>query len=415
MAVKPYDWVGGAKLDDHTRRKHKIVSEYFFQYIITRCRIAQQRRFRLALVDGFAGGGRYADGSPGSPIIFLQTLDRALEAVNLARLGQGLDAIEIEAFYILNDVNVDAVDLLKKNCAPVLAELRDRNRRLHMNVDFMNEDFQSAYPKIKAIIREGRFRNVIFNLDQCGDSHVSVPTLCDIMNSHRAAEIFYTIMIKSLIAFLTPRDQIRLSQRLNHLGISSTALSALDDIAGKNEWLGAAERLVFESFESVGPYNSPFSIRNPDGWRYWLIHFANNYKARQVYNDVLHANSTSQAHFGRAGLNMLSYDSSDGGLLYLFMQKDRELAKTQLLEDIPRMIADEGDAINVEEFYASIYNATPAHADDIHAAMIENPDLEVLTPAGGARRVAGTIGPEDTLRLKKQRSLFPFFKLRSRP
>ena len=37
------------------------------------------------------------------------------------------------------------------------------------------------------------------------------------------------------------------------------------------------------------------------------------------------------------------------------------------------------------EFYESIYNLTPAHADNVNAAIIENPDLEVITQAGGER------------------------------
>ena len=57
----------------------------------------------------------------------------------------------------------------------------------------------------------------------------------------------------------------------------------------------------------------------------------------------------------------------------------------------------------------SIYNYHPAHADDVHAAIIENPDLEVITPAGGERRKANTIGVNDVIKVKTQRSFFPMF------
>lgn len=154
---------------------------------------------------------------------------------------------------------------------------------------------------------------------------------------------------------------------------------------------------------------SPFSIHNPDGWRYWLIHFANSYRARQVYNDVLHKNKNSQAHFGRSGLNMLSYDPVHDGRLYLFDSSDRELAKEQLLEDIPRLVSESGDAIGVGSFYENIYNLTPAHSDDIHSAMIENPDIQVITPGGGERRKANTIEAGDVLKLNGQRSFFSIF------
>jgi len=152
------------------------------------------------------------------------------------------------------------------------------------------------------------------------------------------------------------------------------------------------------------------SINNPGGWRYWLIHFANSYRARQVYNNTLHLNSSVQAHFGRSGLNMLAYDPShDGPDLYLFDDPGRERSRRQLLDDIPRLVSDSGDAISVEDLYAGIYNMTPAHSDDIHAAIIENPDLEVITPAGGGRRKASAIVVGDTIKLKKQLTFFPKF------
>ncbi|MBS0220186.1 MAG: three-Cys-motif partner protein TcmP, partial [Proteobacteria bacterium] len=372
--------------------------------------LPQQRRFRLAIVDGFSGAGKYACGSPGSPIIFLQQLDRALKAVNLNRKTQDLDPVEIECLFIFNDADAEAIELLKQNYAPVEAEIRDQNRQLHMSVEYMNGLFEVAYLKIKEMIAAGRFRNIIFNLDQCGDSQVALTTLADIMRSTPAAEIFYTLMIKSLIAFLSPIDRTSLTQRLAHFGMDENDLLALDPVMSKDKWLGVAERLVFDSFKVVAPFHSPFSIKNPNGWRYWLIHFANRYRARQVYNNVLHDNSTSQAHFGRAGLNMLAYDPSTEGKLYLFEHADREIAKAQLLDDIPRLVSELGDTINVGEFYESVYNMTPAHAEEIHAAMIEHPDLEVLTSAGGTRRVGNAISVDDTLRLKKQRTLFPLFK-----
>jgi hypothetical protein len=73
------------------------------------------------------------------------------------------------------------------------------------------------------------------------------------------------------------------------------------------------------------------------------------------------------------------------------------------------MVTESGDAINVGEFYECIYNSTPAHNDDVHSAIIENGDLEVLTLSGGVRRKANTIDVSDTIKIKVQRSLFPMF------
>jgi hypothetical protein len=94
------------------------------------------------------------------------------------------------------------------------------------------------------------------------------------------------------------------------------------------------------------------------------------------------------------------------GSLYLFDQPGREEAKKQLFDDIPKLVGDFGDTVGIGEFYGNIYNATPAHMDDVHAVIIDNPDLEVITDSGGERRKANTIRAADTLRLKRQRS-FP--------
>lgn len=410
MVEKRYEWADGAVLEEHSRRKHKILREYVFDYLTVRCKLPQQGRFRLAIVDGFAGGGRYQCGAAGSPLIFIEELKRAVEAVNTQRVVQGLGAIEVECLLVFNDASRDAIELLKTHVAPMQADIALTCPKLHLKVEYLNDFFEVAYPKIKALLGQGRYRSVIFNLDQCGHSHVERGTILDIMHSWPAAEIFYTFVITSLLAFLQKDEPERLRAQLDHLGIPANDMQALDGLMSRKDWLGTAEKIVFDAFRLCAPYVSPFSINNPGGWRYWLIHFANAYRARQVYNNILHDNASLQAHVGRPGLNMLSYDPRhDEGMLYLFDDSGRASAKTQLLDDIPRLVTEAGDAISVMEFYESIYNVTPAHADDVHAAIIENPDLEVITPAGGERRKANTIAVNDIIKLKYQRSFFPMF------
>lgn len=409
MTAKLYDWANGAPLEDHTRRKHKILREYCAQYFTVRCQLPQQTKFRVSIIDGFAGAGRYACGSPGSPIIFIEQLAATLSAANIRRAAEGFPLLEIECLLILNDADRSALEILKENSAPLLAQIRGSEPRLHLQAHFLNGEFEVSYPQIKQMIATGGYRNVLFNLDQCGHTHVSHGTLVDIMRSTPSAEIFYTFAIAALISFLHQKNPKKLAQQLLDIGVRSEDLKSLEGLINHDGWLGAAERIVFDAFRECAPFVSPFSIHNPEGWRYWLIHFANNYRARQVYNDVLHNNSSNQAHFGRSGLNMLFYDPKHEGTLYLFDEPDRERAKLQLLDDIPRMVMETGDAMSVGEFYESAYNATPAHKDDVHDAMIESPDLEIITTAGGARRKANTIENTDVIRLKPQKTFFPLF------
>lgn len=410
MVEKPYAWEEGAKLEEHTKRKHRIVRQYFADYLQIRCQLPQQEKFRLSVVDGFAGGGRYKDGEPGSPLIFIEELQRASVAFNARRLGQHLRPIEIECLLIVNELDPKVLDVLKTHVTPQEVQARQEAPKLHLRVEFLNHPFQAAYPLIKDLLRRGGYGNVIFNLDQCGHSRVERETLLNVMRSFPRAEVIYTFMIEALLVFLQKADPERLRRQLGYLNLGANALQSLDgNVVSNNAWLGAAERVVFNAFHGCAPFVSPFAIYNPNGWRYWLIHFANSYRARQAYNNVLHENMNAQAHFGRADLHMLSYDPAKEGQLYLFDQPGRAIAKSQLLVDIPRNIAEHGDAISVGDFYAGIYNTTPAHSDDINSAIIESEDVEVITPTGGVRRVGHAIETSDTIKLRAQRSFFPMF------
>ena len=410
MVQKLYEWATGVTLEDHSRRKHKILREYFLNYLEVRCQNPRQSLFRLAVIDGFAGGGRYICGHGGSPVIFLEELKNATELINLKRSDQGLGKIEIECLLVLNDADREVVEILKGNVAPLHGEINESVTNLHLRVVYLNQIFENAYSVVKRFLLEGRYRNVLFNLDQCGHSHVDRRTLVDIMRSYPSAEVFYTFAIEALVSFLRKSEPTLLAAQLAKVGLDNDGLKDLQGAMNRNSWLGAAECLVFESFRTCAPYVSPFSINNPDGWRYWLIHFANSYRARQVYNNILHGNSSTQAHFGRSGLHMLHYDPDhERGTLYLFDDPGREMAKEQLIDDIPRLIADSGDVMGMADFYGNIYNMTPAHTEDIHAAIIDNPDITAITSAGGERRKANTIAVNDVLKLNAQTSFFPMF------
>ena len=409
MVESRYSWERGVELEEHTRRKHKILREYLARYLAVRCAFPQQSKFRLAIVEGFAGGGRYKGGEPGSPLIFVEELRAAAESFNLKRKDEGMAPLDIECFLVLNDAEPGTTASLKNKIEPMIAAIRADVPKLHLQTAYFEKPFEALYPEIKALLAQGRYQNVLFNLDQYGHHDVQISTLTDIAASFTSAEIFYTFGILALLAFLAKSDPALLRKQLGFLGVTDVDLTPLESQLSRSEWLGAAERIVFECFGGCAQYVSTFSIHNPEGWRYWLLHLANNYRARQEYNNVLHQNSSMQAHFGRSGLNMLSYDPRHEAALYLFDVSGRTSAKNQLLDDIPRLVTEFGDALAVEQFYGTIYKLTPAHADEIHAAIIENPDLEVATEGGGQRRKPNTIRAGDTLRMKRQRTFFPMF------
>ena len=413
MAKSDYDWENGAVLKEHTARKLKVLREYFEEYLRVRCVLPQQTRFKLCVVDGFSGGGRYKNGEPGSPVVILETLIQLSNEINIERAVDGKAPLEIGCRLILNDAKPSVIALLKENLAPLLAAAKEEAPHLVVEVQYLSKKFEAVYPSIRQTLRDGRFKNVLFNLDQCGDKMVGMETLSDILRTFQTSgEIFLTFMIKSLLAFLQKSNPNALQVRLRHLGITSDNLAPLDGMLSKNEWLGTAEKIVFDAFQGCAPFVSTFSLNNPEGWQYWLIHFSNVPRARQVYNDVLHENASHQAHFGRSGLslNMFAFDPDKIGRMYMFEAGDREVAINELAEDIPRLVEDFGDAMLVGDFYNSAYNLTPSHSEDIKSGMFLNPDLEVLTPTGNVRRKSHTIEVGDTLRIKRQKSFHILWK-----
>jgi three-Cys-motif partner protein len=410
MAKKIYDWENGATLEDHTKKKHSILQEYFRQYLVTRCQIPQQEKFRLAIVDGFSGAGLYKCGSYGSPLIFVDVLTKTANEINFRRANQGMRPIQIECLLIINDQVKPTIEQLRKNIAPLLIAAKNENQNIFIEVEYLNGEFETLYPQIKQRLLSAKCGNVLFNLDQCGYSKVLSNTIRDIVSSWRSAEVLLTFMIESMLAYLSPNKEAsrvplepEMRQKIDSL------LTNSDELLGKPEWLGEAEKIAYFHLKGCATYVSPFSINNPSGWRYWFMHFANSYRARQVYNDVLHSDDASQAHFGHPGLNMLSYDPQNDGQLYLFNADTRQLAKEALYDDIPRFIAESGDTLSMQDFYAAAYSETPAHSDDIHEMIIENPDLEVITESGGERRRPNTIKAGDILKLKTQKSMFFMF------
>jgi len=411
--INKYKWAEGAKLDEHSKKKHKILKEYFTEYLKTRCILPQQEKFRLAIIDGFSGAGIYECGSYGSPLLFVQTLKDALNEINIGRTAQGLRLMDIECTFIFNDKNKPAMEQLKKNVAPLHAEINQNEKHLHIRFEYFSKKFDQVFPEIKRMLQTLKYGNVIFNLDQCGHSLVNPEVIREIMRSWGSAEVFLTFLIGPLLTYLsTNQDNDKVLAKMPD--VQKKVFSLLSGDAGKllskEEYLGYAEKFVYDYLKACAPYVSPFSINNPDGWRYWFMHFANSPRARQVYNNVQHANSSLQAHFGRSGLHMLSYDPKHEGQLYLFDSSSRERAKKDLYDDIPRLISQHGDALTVEEFYSISYSETAAHSDDIHEMIIENPDVEVITPKNHERRKANTIKPTDILKIKDQKSMFPLFK-----
>ena len=81
-----FDWSGGPpELDIHGKAKHEILREYIISYLKVVCQQQRMPEFKIALVDGFAGGGVYKGEREGSPLVLLRAVDEAKFLINNSR------------------------------------------------------------------------------------------------------------------------------------------------------------------------------------------------------------------------------------------------------------------------------------------------------------------------------------------
>ncbi len=420
MAKVKYSWADEVQLKKHTRCKLNILREYFAQYLRVKCSL-MVRHFRIAIVDGFAGGGIYKDGTAGSPLIFLEELKLFFIETTIKR-DKTLPQLSIECLFIVNEDDPEANESLYKQLQ--LWEQDNDIPKEHFNVKIqkLQKPFLDVYPEIRQTLWNRKFQNVLFNIDPCGYTDFNLTTLQDIMKSFKNVEVFYTCMIGALLQYTTKQKG---DGRASRDSIEENIKKLLDvpienfledkSLWKKPHWLGAAERIVHKKLSNTADFVSPFAINQEGnvGYNYWLLHFANNYRAREVYNDVLHGNARGAAHFGKSGLKMLEYTPEEKNVGLFNISKDstemRTKSKEELHYDIPRFISEFGDAISVIDFKSAIYNDTPAHSNDIKDVLIDNSDLEVFTDNGGKRRSSDSITNTDIIRLNKQKTFYSYF------
>jgi len=404
-----YQWKGGAELEPHSKAKLRILKDYLRQYLLIRCALPKMSKLRMAIVDGFCGGGRYACGAFGSPLLFIETTREVVEEINIKRAVEGINTrLHLELFLILNDKKEDAFEAVKYHCEPYVAHINENVSDINLTVDYRNFSFEDEFQNIFTDLQEGSYKNVLFNLDQYGYKGVWVDTIKKITSSFSRPEIFLTFSVDTIKTYYS-QDQEKNRVPLNHLGVDCTIQELMDGPVSTGERLGIIEKFVFNALGPCAKYVSPFAIHNPKGWKYWLIHFSQVARARQAYNDVLHQNSTCQAHYGKAGLDMLFYDPSfSPGQIYLFEENDRNKDRDQLLIDIPKVVTDLGrNEMLVEDFYRYSYNRTAAHSDDLNSTLIKSRELEVHTGKGGTRSSSEQIKPTDLIvRVKQKEFLF---------
>ncbi|AKH37281.1 MULTISPECIES: three-Cys-motif partner protein TcmP [Nitrosomonas] len=422
MTEVHYEWALGHSyplIQQHSVVKHEILRSYLIAYIQTLASNPNREEFRLTLVDGFAGGGVYRHAKSGqelvgSPFIMLDAAREVEFLINKDRYKHIV--LNFDYFFIEKDKGAKLH--LEK-------ELKNRGygSQINNNIFLHHSSFEEQADSIIDYVRKRspRAARVIFLLDQYGYSQVPASMIHKILHLLPGSEIILTFAVDSMLNYVT--DQKGLTQGLlNKIGVPDVLRGrTIEDIKNtESDWRLFIQSCLYKELvdKCDARFYTLFFIRSDKGHGdYWLIHFSQRARARDVMTRIHWAKNTDFIHYGGAGMKMftaLGYipkndESYTGQMGFCFDEDARNKSVSTLMEQIPHLIYPDPDGMSFGEMFATTCNMSPASADIYRNAvgkLIELKELEVIGQDGGRRRSANRIHDTDLIIAPRQRQLY---------
>ncbi|MDE0159050.1 MAG: three-Cys-motif partner protein TcmP [Candidatus Dadabacteria bacterium] len=410
-----FDWGDGLpKLEIHSRAKHEILREYIISYLKVVCQPQRMPEFKIALVDGFAGGGRYEGGKVGSPFVLMQSVDEAEYLINCSR--NPTTQVNIRANYYFVEKN-------KNNYLYLRQSINDSEykSKLGETLFLFRGEFKDYLKKIVESIKRTSPRGgggAIFFLDQTGYTDVSIEDMQYIRKNLPQSEIIVTVSIDWLIDFI--EDEESLKRTTDSIGI--TQYLDIDEIVRIKkeksvEWRSIIESKFSVAFQKAAEYRFfiPFFIEPLYGHRgYWLLHLSSNVRAHNVMMQCIWDKGNFMKHYGKTGLDIykIAYKPSNGAILpgMSFTEVERKHHKKGLIEKMPSYIWENGGGL-LKEIVEDTCNNTAADLSLYKESLSEiwdQGDIDVRGKGGGKKKKR-EIHDSDIIIPNRQRS-FLFFR-----
>lgn len=369
-----YLYDGTDTLEDQSQVKHQIIGEYLRQYYLTYFTDHRIQKLRLAIVDGFSGGGVFTNGI-GTPLLSMKITNETELEISIKR-GK---PVKIETKFYFIDTDQQATQALTNN-------IEDHSFQ-NENFTIFNAAFGATLPEIIADIKVNfsRSERCIFILDPYDYTSVH-------LNHIKAI----SCLKNSEIIWLVTNDHIAhyVSEKTDIFESSFTKIGATpaDIIAIKAELLSAQKTggwplcrhiickfLVEQSGFRLG---CDFPIRQISSNKdYTILHLSKHERAREVMvlGHWQHGNNTQiVSHNGVKYVQPSHiYKNND---MFSFAEHDRkEMIKNAaegLLKGLPK-----SDEIRVEEWknlHAAQFSAMTSN-DFTMAMELVRSDVDFLT------------------------------------
>jgi three-Cys-motif partner protein len=419
----PYDWEPGAPpplIQQHSLAKHDILRAYVSAYIQTLVSNPNRDEFRLVLVDGFAGGGTYRHARTGeevlgSPFILLDAAKEAEAVINTARRKP----VKLDIDYFFIEKKRAAAECLRA----ALARLGYGNR-IDRDVFLLTSDFESTADRLIEHVRRKmpKASRAIFLLDQYGYSEVPAGLIAKIIKSLPGSEVILTFAVDALLTYFSERSGLT-KRILEKVGIPEVLRGrSFDDIKhSEKDWRLMVQSCLYQELvdQCQAQYYTLFFIKSDRGHGdYWLIHFSQNPRARDVMTRIHWKSNNHFIHYGGPGLDMFralgyvsKHDDRLAGHQHALFEFDEDAKRAsidQRVEQIGPIIYGDSEGMTFAELFATTCNMSPASADiyrDAIDLLRGHREVEVIASSSG-KATQARVQDGDRIVIPDQRNLF---------
>ena len=408
----PFKWhpdQSPPSIEEHSKAKLDVLRSYLRAYFDKLNVYPGREKFRLDLVDGFAGGGTFLDGEktlPGSPLIMLEEAKAAEDRLNRRRKKP----LRFDCRFYFVEKEASHAEHLRK----VLIEREypiDDDRIIVRNGKFEDE----ADNILKEIVRrQPRAGRAIFLLDQTGFSQVELALVARIFRRLPAAEVILTFAADALINYLA--ETPAMVKAVAPLGLTESDIRKLIAEKGEAGGMALVQRTLRTHLRTItgATYDTPFFLRPKKSRRaLWLPHLSRHPTARDVMIQRHWDHRNTFEHYGSGGFGMLGWEALEARTLPLFRFSGHEARKMrdQLLKSMPDRLAQlaSDQPVTVDAVRHAFANETAARFSDLDEVVLElfrGKEFDILNPDGKMRsRSLRQLQPTDRITL----SSMPFF------
>ena len=404
-------------IESHSKAKLDVLRSYLRAYFDRLNANPVREKFKLDLIDGFAGGGSFLDGTTevsGTPLVMLEEAKQAEVRLNERRTKR----LDIDCKFYFVDKERAHTDHLQKVLGGRGHQVDDD--RIVVRTGRFEDEIEGILASVRQ--RHPRSGRAIFLLDQTGFSQIELSLVSRIFRKLPAAEVILTFAVDALINFLP--DTLQIAKSAAALQLTDSQIHDLvqqKDGSGGRALVQRTLRTHVREITGVA-YDTPFFIRPQRSRRaLWFMHLSQHPTARDVMIQRHWDIENTFEHYGRGGFGMLGWDAlrnSETLPLFRFGEHDVKVMRAELLQTLPEELfglVSEGP-VTIDAVRHAFANRTAARFSDLEQIIVtlaQEKEFEILSPEGQKRsRSYRQLGSTDRVALPST-PLFPGMSRRS--